>query len=91
MGPFDDDSYWAGERDALMGEHPEHDNVGYMAGWFSGMEEAEREIGGEEDDFDDEDDFEEDDEDDLLEEEDEDLDEDSDELFLDEGNDEADW
>lgn len=66
MGPFDDDSYWAGERDALMGEHPEHDNVGYMAGWFSGMEEAEREIGGEEDDFDDEDDFEEDDEDDLL-------------------------
>ena len=66
MGPFDDDSYWAGERDALMGEHPEHDNVGYMEGWFSGMEEAEREIGGEEDDFDDEDDFEEDDEDDLL-------------------------
>lgn len=83
MGPFDDDSYLAGQRDALMGEHPDHDNIGYMAGWFAGMEEAEREINGEDEDFDD-------DEDDDF---DEDLDDDeSNDLFdEDEDSGEEDW
>ena len=78
MGPFDDDSFFAGEQDALIGDRPEHDNVGYMAGWFSGMEEAEREINGKDDDFDD------DDEEDVL-------DEESEDLFDDEDSADEDW